>query len=74
MLQELCCNPVPGDILEVRLGLIAETDPLGDFADGGIPRVGEPDQSEELPICERPELAAVINFNFGISCGKRDSR
>ena len=57
----LCCNPVPGDLLTVRAGLITSGDPLGD---GG---------SVE-PICEMQELAAVVNFNFGVSCGKRDSR
>ena len=25
-------------------------------------------------ICEQPDLAATINFNFGLACGKRDSR
>ena len=62
-LQVLCCNPVPGDILETRAGLITSADPLGD---AGV--------SPDLPICQRPDLAAVINFNFGVSCGKRDSR
>ena len=31
-------------------------------------------KSEKEPICERQEFAAVVNFNFGVSCGKRDSR
>jgi len=29
---------------------------------------------EEGGICEQPDLAATINFNFGLACGKRDSR
>lgn len=66
-LQALCCNPVPGDLLSVRAGLITSGDPLGD---GGS---FEPEGRNE-PICERQELAAVVNFNFGVSCGKRDSR
>jgi len=65
--QALCCNPVPGDLLSVRAGLITSGDPLGD---GGSV---EPEGRNE-PICERQELAAVVNFNFGVSCGKRDSR
>ena len=67
-LEALCCNPVPGDLLSVRAGLITSRDPLGDGGSAESPR------GRQEPICERQELAAVVNFNFGISCGKRDSR
>ena len=65
--KTLCCNPVPGDLLSVRAGLITGRDPLGD---GGRPQ----SRPRREPICERQDLAAVVNFNFGVSCGKRDSR
>ena len=58
---------MPGDLLSVRAGLITSRDPLGD---GGRVEV----ERRQEPICERPDLAAVVNFNFGVSCGKRDSR
>lgn len=32
--QVLCCNPVPGDLLSVRAGLITSRDPLGDGGRG----------------------------------------
>jgi len=69
--QVLCCNPVPGDLLSVRAGLITSRDPLGD---GGSAETPRRDKLRREPICERQELAAVVNFNFGVSCGKRDSR
>jgi len=47
--------------------LITGRDPLGD---GGRPQ----SRPRREPICERQDLAAVVNFNFGVSCGKRDSR
>ena len=68
----LCCNPVPGDLLTVRAGLITSGDPLGDGGSGGDQDLGDGGSVE--PICEMQELAAVVNFNFGVSCGKRDSR
>jgi len=65
--QTLCCNPVPGTILETRIGLVTGADPLGDF--------GSPDPEIPGPeICLQPQLRAVINFDFGVTCGKRDSR
>ena len=70
-LKVLCCNPVPGDLLSVRAGLITSRDPLGD---GGSAETPRRDKLRREPICERQELAAVVNFNFGVSCGKRDSR
>jgi hypothetical protein len=66
--QTLCCNPVPGDLFSTRLGVITGDNPLGDanqfsskvFVDDGV--------------CENPDLVATINFDFGLACGKRDSR
>lgn len=58
LFQVLCCNPVPGTILESSVEF------------GGRRR-----QPAEANVCTtRQDLAAVINFNFGITCGKRDSR
>lgn len=61
--QVLCCNPVPGDLLQTRVGLITGGNTLGD---GGT--------VVDDGVCETQKLAAVINFNFGVTCGKRDSR
>ena len=33
-----------------------------------------PDNNLDQGICGNPDLAATINFNFGLACGKRDSR
>ena len=65
--QVLCCNPVPGDLFAVRLGIVTENNPLGDPNDivfGGGPE----------GVCSDPKLAASTNFDFGVTCGKRDSR
>merc|ERR1712013_602486 len=50
----------PGDLLSVRAGLITGRDPLGD---GGRPQ----SRPRREPICERQDLAAVVNFNFGVN-------
>lgn len=63
--QMLCCNPVPGDLFETRIGIITEDDPLGD---------GDIDVERTIEICEDPQLRATINYGFGLTCGKRDSR
>ena len=65
--QVLCCNPVPGDIFAVRLGIVTENNPLGDPND--IAFSGGPEG-----VCNDPKLAASTNFDFGVTCGKRDSR
>jgi hypothetical protein len=66
--QTLCCNPVPGDIFSTRLGIISGGDPLGE-----MDQFSEKAFSED-GVCENPDLVATINFNFGLACGKRDSR
>lgn len=80
MSQTLCCNPVPGDLLETRLGLVTGDNPLGDDSDYGYDDYDYDEDDEFQPsgkkvaICEAPQLKAVVNFNFGVTCGKRDSR
>jgi len=61
--QVLCCNPVPGSMIQLRIGLITGGDPLGEDSD-----------PPELTMCENDRLSAVVNFDFGVTCGKRDSR
>ena len=62
--QKMCCNPGPG----------------GGFEKGLIPFVGDIDNTLEdvivdtVAICGDPKLAAVQDFDHGITCGKRDSR
>ena len=48
----LCCNPVPGDLLHTRLGLITGGNTLGDG-----------DTLVDDGVCETQKLAAVINFH-----------
>lgn len=61
--QKLCCNPVSGEILEVRLGLVGEGNPLGEDVN-----------VDTVAVCESQDLSAIQNFGLGLTCGKRDSR
>jgi len=79
--QTLCCNPVPGSILQpklqLRAGLVNFDDPLGDGEDDPNSQVegeGIGGRGQTLQICDSPDLKAVVNFDIGLTCGKRDSR
>ena len=63
---------MPGNVLQTRLGLLTEDDPLGD---GGEYDSYEPESEDrDVDVCKSEDLRAVVNFEFGVTCGKRDSR
>jgi hypothetical protein len=66
--------------LSLRAGLITGDCPLGGcddynddpFGEDDYPEVGEDNELGELS--KRPDMAAIVNFEHGTTCGKRDSR
>jgi hypothetical protein len=86
--QKVCCNPIPGDIMEpaaetlsLRAGLITGDNPLGGgggfdeddpFGEDNFTEFGNDNEVGELS--KRPDMAAIVNFEHGTTCGKRDSR
>ena len=62
--QKICCNPGPGGGFEKGLRLFVEN--IDNTLDDVI--------IDTQAICENPKLAAVQDFDHGITCGKRDSR
>ena len=82
--QKVCCNPIPGDVMEPAIslfaGLATQDDPLGQggfnrkdpFGEDDFAEVGSNNPNGELS--KRPDMAAIVNFEHGTTCGKRDSR